>query len=93
MKVKVLIRQNWFDIALQHTGIIQNAHLIASANERMLTDDVFVNESISIPDSIAKDKKVIQYLTARNIKPATAEPLMILKEETVGFPLELPADY
>ncbi|WP_306353715.1 hypothetical protein [Flavobacterium sp. '19STA2R22 D10 B1'] len=71
MTVTVLMLQNWTDLSIQYTGNSYNAFEIAMANNRSMSNDLIVGESILIPDNIEISSKALQYLKARNIQPAT----------------------
>lgn len=68
---KVLVLQSFFDISVKYTGSIDNAYEIAKANNREVTDDLIVGETLMIPDGLTLSTKEIQYYQARNLLPAT----------------------
>jgi hypothetical protein len=69
--IKVLSVQSFFDISIQYTGSIDSAFTIAFANNRSISDDLIINESILIPLDLIASNKVLQYYSARAIIPAT----------------------
>lgn len=70
-RVKVLLLQTWFDIAIQHTGSFENAYAIAFANGCSITDETAPGTLIVIPDSIAIFTREVQYLEGKKAIPAT----------------------
>lgn len=72
MKITVLHHQSLLDLALQHTGRVENAFELALANGLSLTDDVQAGERLELPQSIAQDADILAYYTAKHIQPATA---------------------
>lgn len=80
MKTTILHHQSLLDLAIQHTGSVENAFDLALQNNRSLTDDLEAGESIQlIAYGIQQNKDILNYYTAKNIQPATA--VIILPEE------------
>lgn len=50
--VKVRSGQTFFNIAIQETGNVSNAYLIALANNRSITDQLITNEFLTIPEGL-----------------------------------------
>ncbi len=72
MKVKVLVLQTWFDIAIQYTGNIVNAYAIALANgSRSVTDEITPGEDLVISNELVVFNKETQLFKGRNIAIAT----------------------
>lgn len=71
MDITVLHNQSLFDIAIQHTGIVENAFAIAKANDISITTFLPSGSKISISSEIEKNQDVINYYAARKIQPAT----------------------
>lgn len=69
--VKVLALQSFYDISIYHTGTAENAFLIATANQKSITDILETGADVVIPSTVIKDSKVLQYYAARTIIPAT----------------------
>ena len=80
MIIKVLAGQSFFDIAIQYLGSIDNAFEIAQANDRMLSDDLVIGETLTVPDELTKSNKVLQYFSARGIVPATGLTTQIKRD-------------
>lgn len=79
MTTIILHNQSLLDIAIQHTGAVENTFAIAVANGLSLTDDLPAGAEIKIPDSANKDNDVLNYYTTKSLQPATA--VIILPEE------------
>lgn len=71
MKVNVLKYQNYFDIAVQETGITENAFEIAAANNMSVSDNI-LPAIIDIPDTLNKDRNIVSRITAGRFRPATS---------------------
>ena len=63
MKINVLPLQSLLDIAIQHTGAVENTFALAVANGLSLTDDLPAGAEIKLPDSVNKDSDVLNYYT------------------------------
>lgn len=73
MKVVILHNQSILDIALQHTGSVENAFALALANDLSITDDLEAGEALNLePSTLNQNKDILNYYTAKNIQPATA---------------------
>ena len=81
-KVTVLNSQNLLDIALQEYGDVKAAYDLAVSNGFNLTDDV-VGKTLEVMDSAYSDVTILNFYKDKNIKPATALPL--LPPEGIGF--------
>lgn len=71
-KAEVQSQQNWYDIAIQYTGNVNNARHIAIANNASLTDTINAGSIVIIPYNLILNNKVLNYYTSHDIKPATA---------------------
>ena len=85
MKVKVLPLQSLLDMAIQHTGAVENTFVVAVANGLSLTDDLPVGAEIQLPDSVNKDSDVLNYYTAKRLQPATAVIMLPEAERLEGI--------
>ena len=85
MKINVLPLQSLLDIAVQHTGAVENTFAIAVANGLSLTDDLPAGAEIKIPDSANKDSDVLNYYIAKSLQPATAVILLPEEERLEGI--------
>lgn len=71
MKVIVLNNQSLIDVAIQHTGTIENAFKIAVANGLSLTDELEPGAQLIIPADVEINNDVVSYFFAKGIQPAT----------------------
>ncbi|WP_312091089.1 hypothetical protein [Chryseobacterium sp.] len=82
MQFKVLHNQNLLDFAIQHTGSVANAFLIAVANNMAVSDILVAGSVLLVPDNMVKDTDILNYYSSRAIQPATAlQDLKIIKEK------------
>lgn len=72
MKQIVLNNQSILDIALQHTGSVENCFAIAIANGISVSDLLAAGTSLLIPEGLQNDNDVLNYYSAKKIQPATA---------------------
>lgn len=68
---KILHNQSILDIAIQHTGHVQNAFAIAVANGKSVSDDLFAGDDLIIPQTVLISSDIVSYYSAKNIQPAT----------------------
>lgn len=85
MTTIILHNQSLLDIAIQHTGAVENTFAIAVANGLSLTDDLPTGAEIKIPDSANKDNDVLNYYTAKSLQPATAVIMLPEEERLEGI--------
>lgn len=85
MKINVLPLQSLLDIAIQHTGAVENTFALAVANGLSLTDDLPAGTEIKLPDSVNKDSDVLNYYSAKSIQPATAVIMLPEAERLEGI--------
>jgi len=69
--VKVLHNQSLFDIAIQHTGIVENAYVIAKANNLSITSPLVGGSSLILPSDIKINSDIKNYYDAKKVQPAT----------------------
>lgn len=73
MKTRVLHNQSLLDLALQHTGSVENAFALALANGLSLTDELAAGESLHLTAyGIQQNKEILNYYQSKSIQPATA---------------------
>lgn len=71
--MKVLHNQSLLDLALQHTGSVENAFALAVTNGLSLTDDLAVgNWLIADSQELNANKEILNYYQSKNVQPATA---------------------
>ena len=85
MAVIILHNQSLLDLAVQHTGAVENTFAIAVANGLSLTDDLPAGTEIKLPDSVNKDSDVLNYYSAKRLQPATAVILPPEEERLEGI--------
>lgn len=72
MLITVLYNQSLLDLAIQHTGAVENCFAIALANGLAVSDDLRAGAVLILPDAMEPDADVLQYFRSRKIMPATA---------------------
>ncbi len=85
MTTIILHNQSLLDIAIQHTGAVENIFAMAVANGLSLTDDLPAGTEIKLPDSANKDSDVLNYYTAKRLQPATAVIMLSEAERLEGI--------
>lgn len=86
MNINVLHSQSLLDLAIQHTGSVENAFDLALANGLSLTDDLEAGESIQlIAYGIQQNKDILNYYTAKNIQPATAITAAVEQPQGISY--------
>lgn len=71
MTVTILHNQSLFDLSIQYTGEVNNAFLIAKANDLSVSDLLVPGNKITIPGSVFMNNDIYGYFTNKKIKPAT----------------------
>jgi hypothetical protein len=71
MTERVLHNQSILDMAIQHTGTVENSFSIAIANGISISDALDSGLSLHIPETLQKNADMYNYYTAKEIKPAT----------------------
>lgn len=87
MLITVHSRQSLLDIAVQESGAVDAAFELAAQNGMALTDPLAVGTVLTF-NGAAVDKRVADYLAARNIRPATelsAEEVEIAPYGGIGY--------
>ncbi len=72
MEITILHNQSLFDVAIQHTGNVMNAFVIAAANGLSVTALLASGAVINIPDGVEMNNDLYGFYTAKQIQPATA---------------------
>ena len=67
----ILNNQSILDVALQHTGSVENCFAIAIANGFSVSDLLSAGLPADIPENIPKNTDVLNYYNAKKIQPAT----------------------
>lgn len=71
MNIVVLHHQSLLDLAIQHTGSVENAFLLALSNGKSLTDDLTAGEELSL-ENAQNNKDILSYYQSKKLQPATA---------------------
>ena len=80
--MKVIDKQNLWDLTLMATGHAEGIIAMAVANDKSITDDLVVGEDISIEGVTVLDADVVAYYNRRHIRPATAvDPAAIVSQK------------
>ena len=73
MNIVVLHHQSFLDLAIQHTGSVENAFILALQNGKSLTDDLEYGEALNLePTTINQNKDILSYYQSKKLQPATA---------------------
>ncbi|MCC8146457.1 MAG: hypothetical protein LIO93_08490 [Bacteroidales bacterium] len=84
MNIEVLNRQTFFDLAIQETGEIENAFLIAG--EKSVTEIPLPGSLVEVPEQTDDDPKVKTYFSTRELKPACGfDPEAISTQQGISF--------
>lgn len=70
MNIIVLHHQSFLDLAIQHTGSVENAFLLALQNGKSLTDDLVAREQLSL-ENTKNNKDILSYYQSKKLQPAT----------------------
>lgn len=70
--IKVYEKQSLLDLAIQHTGAVENCFAIALANGLAVSDELQAGALLVIPEGVAVNNDELQYYRSRKIMPATA---------------------
>jgi hypothetical protein len=73
MEIIVLHNQSLLDLAIQHTGNVENAFLIAKENSLSVDSYLVSGYELLIPNGVAFNRDILGYYTAKNVQPATDE--------------------
>ena len=73
MTTTILHNQSLLDLAIQHTGSVENAFILALQNGKSLTDDLESGEALNLePTTINQNKDILSYYQSKKLQPATA---------------------
>lgn len=72
MEIIVLHNQSLLDVAILHTGSVENAFAIAVAYGLSVSSTLTAGMTLKIPNEVNKDTDVLYYYTTKNLQPATA---------------------
>ena len=71
MTTTILHHQSLLDLAIQHTGSVENAFILALQNGKSLTDDLVAGEQLSLKNT-KNNKDILNYYQSKKLQPATA---------------------
>ena len=70
MTTIILHNQSFLDLAIQHTGSVENAFVLALQNGKSLTDDLVAGEQLSL-ENPKNSKDILSYYQSKKLQPAT----------------------
>ena len=70
MTTIILHHQSFLDLAIQHTGSVENAFVLALQNGKSLTDDLVAGELLSL-ENTKNNKDILSYYQSKKLQPAT----------------------
>ena len=70
MNIVVLHHQSFLDLAIQHTGSVENAFLLALSNVNSLTDYLVAGEQLYL-ENTKNNKDILSYYQSKKLQPAT----------------------
>ena len=86
MTTTILHNQSLLDLAIQHTGAVENTFAIAVANGLSLTDDLESGEALNLePTTINQNKDILSYYQSKKLQPATAVTQLLEAERLEGI--------
>ena len=70
MTTIILHHQSFLDLAIQHTGSVENAFILALQNGKSLTDDLVAGEQLYL-ENTKNNKDILSYYQSKKLQPAT----------------------
>ena len=70
MTTIILHNQSFLDLAIQHTGSVENAFILALQNGKSLTDDLVAGEQLTL-ENTKNNKDILSYYQSKKLQPAT----------------------
>ena len=70
MNIIILHNQSFLDLAIQHTGSVENAFILALSNGKSLTDDLVAGEQLYL-ENTKNNKDILSYYQSKKLQPAT----------------------
>jgi len=85
--IQILHNQSLLDIAIQHTGSVENAFKIAELNKIPVSETLTAGTSILIPDHVINDESILNYYKAKEIQPATSltDVQSVIEYKGIGY--------
>ena len=86
MTTTILHNQSLLDLAIQHTGSVENAFILALQNGKSLTDDLVAGEQLYL-ENTKNNKDILSYYQSKKLQPATAVTQLpeIERLEGIGY--------
>lgn len=86
MTTTILHHQSLLDLAIQHTGSVENAFILALQNGKSLTDNLVAGEQLSLKNT-KNNKDILNYYQSKKLQPATAVTQLpeIERLEGIGY--------
>lgn len=82
-KAVIIENQSVLDATVQHLGNLEAAFDFCFKNGKNLTEDLFSNEVVEIPESLDQKADVSNYFAEKSIELATGFPL--IEEIEIGI--------
>ncbi len=70
MTTIILHNQSFLDLAIQHTGSVENAFILALQNGKSLTDDLVAGEQLYL-ENTKNNQDILSYYQSKKLQPAT----------------------
>ena len=70
MTTIILHNQSLLDLAIQYTGSVENAFVLALQNGKSLTDDLVAGEQLYL-ENTKNNKDILSYYQSKKLQPAT----------------------
>ena len=70
MTTIILHNQSFLDLAIQHTGSVENAFVLALQNGKSLTDDLVAGEQLYL-ENTKNNQDILSYYQSKKLQPAT----------------------
>ena len=70
MTTIILHHQSFLDLAIQHTGSVENAFVLALQNGKSLTDDLVAGEQLYL-ENTKNNQDILSYYQSKKLQPAT----------------------
>ena len=70
MTTTILHNQSLLDLAIQHTGSVENAFVLALQNGKSLTDDLVAGEQLYL-ENTKNNQDILSYYQSKKLQPAT----------------------
>ncbi|QHB38503.1 hypothetical protein lotta81_gp045 [Flavobacterium phage vB_FspM_lotta8-1] len=75
-EVLIIENQSVLDIVTQHLGTLEASFEFCLANGKALSEDMFSNETVIVPQSTNKKTDILNYFAEKKVELATGYPLI-----------------